>query len=133
MHKPFLVGDKIYLREIEEADLNENYQQWLNNEEICQFNDHHRFPYYKQNMEEYYNNTIKTKNNLVLAIIDKKTDKHIGNVSLQEIDLINKTVELAIIIGNKEYWSKGVGGEAVRLMINHGFSQLNLNRIYCGT
>jgi len=133
MHKPFLIGNKIYLREIEPADLNENYQQWFNDEEVCQFNSHHRFPNYKQDMDNYYNTIIKSKNNLILAIILKKTDKHIGNISLQSIDFINRSAEFAIIIGDKSSWGKGVGGEAVDLVINHGFGQLNLNRIYCGT
>jgi len=133
MRKPFLIGDKIYLREIEKSDLNENYQQWFNDEEVCRFNDHHRFPNYRQDMEEYYGDVIKSKNNLILAIIDKKTDKHIGNVSLQNIDYVNRSAEIAIIIGDKNYWSKGVGGEAANLIISHGFKSLNLNRIYCGT
>lgn len=133
MHKPFLIGKRIYLREIEEVDLNENYQQWFNDEEVCRFNDHHRFPNYRQNMEEYYRDVIKSKNNLILAIIDKETDKHIGNISLQNIDSINCSAEFAIIIGDKGCWMKGVGQEAANLIINHGFKSLNLHRLYCGT
>ncbi|PIT93555.1 N-acetyltransferase [Candidatus Falkowbacteria bacterium CG10_big_fil_rev_8_21_14_0_10_43_11] len=133
MPNSFLTGNKIYLRQIAESDLTENYQSWFNNPEICRFNAHHRFPNYKQNMTEYYNSVIKSRNNLILAIIDKKNNKHIGNVSLQDMDLINKTAELAIIIGDKFYWGKGVGREALQLIISHGFDSLNLNRVYCGT
>jgi len=133
MRNPFLVGKKIYLRIIEESDLNENYQSWFNDEEVCKFNSHHRFPNYRQDMEEYYNDAIKSKNNIILAIMDKETDKHIGNVSLQDIDLINGSAEFAIIIGDKDCWDKGVGKESARLIISHGFGQLNLTRIYCGT
>jgi len=133
MRNPFLVGDKIYLRQIEGKDLNENYQSWFNDSEICMFNSHHRFPNYKENMQEYYNKIIKSKNNLILAIVDKDSDKHIGNISLQNIDYINRSAELAIIIGDKDYWGKGIGKSACKLIINHGYSSLNLNRIFCGT
>jgi RimJ/RimL family protein N-acetyltransferase len=133
MRQPFLIGEKIYLRAILESDLNENYQQWFNDPDVCRFNSHHRFPNYHQNMEEYYSQVIKSKNNLILAIIDKKTDKHIGNVSLQDVDYINRSAELAIIIGDKNFWDKGVGKEACSLVITHGFNDLNLHRIYCGT
>lgn len=133
MHKEFLVGKNIYLREIEQADLNDNYQQWFNDEEVCFLNSHHRFPNYRQDMESYYNEVIKGRNNLILAIIAKDTDLHIGNVSLQNIDFLNQNAELAIILGNKNYWSKGIGKEACQLIISHGFNNLNLRRIYFGT
>lgn len=133
MHKSFLVGEKIYLREIEEKDLNENYQQWFNDDDVCRFNSHHHFPNYKENMVEYFERVIKSRNNLVLAIIDQENNKHIGNISLQDINLIDRVAELAIIIGDKSYWNRGVGSEAARLIINHGFKSLNLHRIYLGT
>lgn len=133
MHKPFIDGKDIYLRELEAEDINENYQQWFNDSEVCRFNSHHRFPNYRQNMQDYYDHVIKSKNNLILAIVDKQTDKHIGNISLQDIDQINRSAELAIIIGDKNYWGRGVGKEAVNLIVRHGFKSINLNRIYCGT
>ena len=133
MKQPFLVGEIIYLRTIESSDLNEHYQQWFNDEEVCQFNSHHRFPSYLDNLNEYYTAVIKTKNNLVLAIVDKANDTHLGNIALQNINYIDRSAELAIIIGEKEYWKKGVGVEACRLIIAHGFKALNLHRIYCGT
>lgn len=133
MQQPFLIGESIYLRTINESDLNENYQQWFNDAEVCQFNSHHRFPNYRQNMQSYFDEVIKSGNNLILAIIDKGTEVHIGNISLQNIDSLNQSAEFAIIIGNKEFWSRGVGKEAAQLVIEHGFKQLNLHRVYCGT
>ncbi|MBI5412979.1 GNAT family N-acetyltransferase [Candidatus Peregrinibacteria bacterium] len=133
MYNPFLIGKKLYLRIIEPTDLNEVYEQWFNNEEVCQFNSHHRFPHYLENLKEYYEQVIKTGKNVVLAIIDKKTNQHIGNISLQDIDYIDRSADLSIIIGNKAYWKKGVGNEACKLLLHHGFSALNLHRITCGT
>ena len=133
MQNPFLEGRTIYLRTIVESDLNENYQHWFNDAEVCRFNSHHRFPNYREDMQSYFNDVIKSRNNLILAIITKDTDEHIGNISLQDINNVDRTAELAIIIGNKDYWGKGVGTEAVGLIINHGFKALNLHRIYCGT
>ena len=123
----------MYLRAIEEADLNSNYRDWFNDEEICRYNSHHRFPNYDENMHEYYERVIKSHNNLVLAICDKKTNAHIGNIALESIDAINRSAELAILIGDKSHWGKGIGQEAAGLLIKHGFRELNLHRIYCGT
>lgn len=133
MNKPFLIGKKVYLRQIEESDLNENYKQWFNDEEVCRFNSHHRFPNYGEDMRSYYKNVIKSNNNLILAIVDKETEEHIGNISLQNISSVDRSAELAIIIGSKEHWGQGVGFEACRLIVTHGFTMLNLHRIFCGT
>ena len=133
MKNPFLIGETVYLRTIGEEDLNANYREWLNDEEVCRYNWHHRFPNYDENMRDYYERVIKSRENLVLAICDKKTDAHIGNIALENIDTLNQSAELAILIGDKSAWGKGFGTDAVRLLISHGFKELNLHRIYCGT
>jgi ribosomal-protein-alanine N-acetyltransferase len=133
MKDPFLVGEKVYLRPINERDLNATYREWFNDEEICRYNSHHRFPNYDENMHDYYERVIKLRENLVLAICDKKTDAHIGNIALENIDTLNQNAEFAILIGDKTHWGKGVGTAAAQLILKHGFGELNLHRIYCGT
>ncbi len=133
MNNPFLIGSTVYLRTLVEADLNATYREWFNDADVCEFNSHHRFPNYDANMREYYENVIKSHENLVLAIATIEDDVHIGNVSLQSIDVLNQSAEFAIVIGNKKYWGKGVGREATNLIVNHGFTALNLNRIFLGT
>ena len=68
----------------------------------------------------------------VFAIVTKEKGSHIGNISLQNIDYVDRSAELAIIIGDKRYWGKGIGLEAWKLMMNYGFLVLNLHRLYCG-
>ncbi len=133
MKNPFLVGEHIYLRTIDESDLNANYREWFNDEEVCRYNSHHRFPNYDENMRDYYENVIKSRTNLILAICNKETDKHIGNIALENIDALNQSAEFAIVIGDKSQWGQGVGREAAKLILKHGFAELNLHRIYCGT
>src|SRR3989338_2540201 len=109
MHNPFLVGEKVYLRAIEESDLSEKYREWFNDEEVCRYNSHHRFPNYDENMREYFETVIKSKLNLVLAICDRQTDAHVGNIALENIDTLNQCAEFAILIGEKTMWGRSVG------------------------
>jgi [ribosomal protein S5]-alanine N-acetyltransferase len=130
----FLQGESIYLRPLEQGDLTMEYVAWLNDTEVCEFNSHAVFPYTKEKMESYYQHLQQTSSsNIVLAIIDKSNHNHIGNISLQSINWINRNAEYAILLGEKSYWGKGVASEASILICEYGFSRLNLHRIYCGT
>ncbi|OPY58780.1 MAG: putative ribosomal N-acetyltransferase YdaF [Pelotomaculum sp. PtaU1.Bin035] len=129
----FIEGQNIFLRALEKDDIYNNYIHWFDNSEVCKMNSHHRFPKSRESMLKYIENSYNSVNQLILAIIHTKEKTHIGNISLQNINYINRSSELAIIIGEKEYWGKGYGKEAATLIINHGFLHLNMNRIYCGT
>ena len=50
-------------------------------------------------------------------------------MGLHEADHINRTATLGIFIGNRDYWSKGYGTEAIRLILDFAFNYLNLNNI----
>jgi len=130
---PFLDGKEIYLRPLLISDINENYIGWLNDSKVCKYNSHHIFPYNQHQAEEYLKAISLSKEVLVLAIVIKKSKKHIGNVSLQRIDLLNSNAEFAILLGDKNYWGKGIAKQASLLIMTHGFLALNLHRIYCGT
>lgn len=128
----FLKGVRIDLRALTEKDLTKEYLQWLNDEEVCRFNSHAIFPNTEQKMKNYFDK-LDNQREIVLAIIDKKTTKHIGNISLQNINWVSKNAEFAILLGDKNYWGKGFGEEAAKLIVDYGFDRLNLHRIYCGT
>ena len=133
MKNPFVIGGTIYLRTIEESDLTSTYREWFNDADVCRFNSNHRFPNYDEDMHAFYERVIKPHHDIVLAIADKETDEHIGNISLVDIDTINRWGDIQILIGEKSHWGKGIGTEAVRLMLAHAFDELGLHRVRCGT
>ena len=82
---------------------------------------------------EYIRAVRARRDCLVLAVVLRDGDRHIGNISLQSIDPISRSAEFAIVMGDKATWGKGYGEEAGALIVAHGFRALNLHRIYCGT
>lgn len=130
---PFLKGDQVYLRHLVESDSEGPYSTWFNDADVCQGNSHHLFPFTLENAVSYIEAAKSSRYQLVLAIIRKKSEVHIGNVTLDKINYINRTAELAIVIGDKSCWGKGYAKEAAKLICDHGFMSLNLNRIACGT
>jgi len=131
--KPFLQGNDIYLRALCKEDETQEYTDWLNNSQTCLYNSHHRFANTLSKTKEYIEYASSSRDNLILAICENKTGKHIGNVALQNINLIDSQAEFAILVGESSNHAKGVGTQAGKLIINHGFSAINLHRIYCGT
>lgn len=133
MKNPFLIGDKIYLRGLCRGDLEGSHIQWMNDNEVCKYNSHHTFPYCIDDAESYIKNISNDKSAIKLAVVLKEDDLHIGNISLQNINYINRNAELAILLGEKDYWGKGYSKEATLLLIKHGFMAMNLYRVYCAT
>lgn len=129
----FIEGKKMYLRNLKKEDVYKNYIHWFDDKQVCKMNSHHRFPNSEEDMIKYIEDSNSSEYKLVMAVIAKQDKIHIGNVSLQNINYINRSAEFAIIIGERDYWGKGYAKECGELMIEHGFSTLNLHRVYCGT
>lgn len=113
-----------------EDQIESNYQFWFNDLEVCKYTSHAIFPFDPTwNLENF----LKNRTQIVWAIVDWNNYLHIGNVSLQQIDLVNRSAEFACIIGEPEYWNKGITTWACQEIIKHGFLRIGLNRIYGGT
>lgn len=56
-------------------------------------------------------------------------NKYIGGCGVNEIDWKNSKVVLGIFIGDKEYWNKGYGTDAMKVLTKFIFEQMNINKI----
>jgi RimJ/RimL family protein N-acetyltransferase len=56
-------------------------------------------------------------------------DNLIGFIGFDGINWTNRDSFVAIGIGEPDFWSKGFGSDAMRLMLRYGFTELNLHRI----
>lgn len=54
----------------------------------------------------------------------------IGQCGLHNFDMTARTCELGIAIGNKAYWGRGFGREAVALLVDYAFRQRNLRKVW---
>ena len=67
------------------------------------------------------------------AIEDVATSKHIGNVMYYGYDPTLREAELGITIGDRAYWSKGLGTDTVRTMLAYLFGERELRRVHLHT
>jgi diamine N-acetyltransferase len=67
---------------------------------------------------------------LRLAICIKESDTAIGLIDLFDFDPRNKRAGIGIVIQNDKDRSKGFGQEALGLLIDYSFKQLQLHQLY---
>jgi ribosomal-protein-alanine N-acetyltransferase len=133
VHKRALAeGAVVLLRPLARADLNERYLSWLNDPDVTRYTETGTFPSTAEDLDNYYRSVTGSRNEVILAVQDKKSGQHVGNVKLGPIRWVHRCATFGILIGEKVHWGKGVGLEATRLMVEYGFYQLNLHRIDLG-
>ena len=127
-----IVEKKVRLRAIEKEDL-VNCKHWLNDREVTQFLLHHS-PISMTMEEKWFEaqQAIPPENGQVLAIEALADGQwvYIGNTGLHNAEMTTREAEFGIFIGEKDFWNKGYGKEAILLTLQHGFEDLNLNRIF---
>ena len=128
----FVEGSLVLLRPLERTDLNDRYLSWLNDLEVTRYTETGIFPSTDEDLGNYYRSVTGSKSDVILAVVDRKSGQHIGNVKLGPIHWVHRRATFGILIGEKEFWGKGVGLEATRLMVQYGFERLNLHRIELG-
>lgn len=120
-----IVGEKIYLSPRNNEDV-EIFTKWLNDFEITDcigtsgnvVNLENERKYLQENNAPYS-----------FSIVTLKEDKMIGTISLENVDSVHRCATLGIFIGDKDYHEKGIGTEAINLLVEFGFNYLNLHCI----
>jgi diamine N-acetyltransferase len=66
----------------------------------------------------------------VAGIVDLSDRSLCGLVYLRDIDWISRNAAFGMMIGRRDKQRRGLGRRALRLMLQHGFDVLNLERVY---
>lgn len=121
-----LIGEKCYLSPVSLDDV-ERYTEWVNDLEIGQF------VLFSSTVFDVSKERVALQqlmdNSIIFAIVEKDTNKVIGNCGLHLVNNVHRHAQFGIFIGEKTYWNQGIGGEATRLILDYGFNIMNLNNI----
>jgi hypothetical protein len=108
-----MIKKKILLLKFKITDITEDYVSWIRNKSIT------KFTKIKKNKIEdiiqYVLKNISDKNVLFLKVI--LNNIHIGNVRIQKMRNKKGEASVAIIIGNKRFHNKGIGGAVIAKVI----------------
>jgi RimJ/RimL family protein N-acetyltransferase len=130
----FLVGEEIILKVLTEKDVLESgWFGWFNDQSNCETNGHHYWPNTIEAQLNFFKN-MNSDNKIQLGVVSKILPQILkGVVSLQDISLLHRRADLAILIDVKEENNVKIFFEAFDLMLTHGFLELGLNKVTSGS
>ena len=114
-------------REMTDAD---RMTRWINDREVTRFMGA-RYPWSAAAEEAFLRGTTSAPMAFgdVSFAIETKDGVHIGSCGLHRASPESRHAELGIMIGEKAYWSKGYGTDAMLTFLRFAFDEMNLNRV----
>jgi RimJ/RimL family protein N-acetyltransferase len=101
----------LLLEPFREAHLTERYVAWLNDPEVVRYSELRHYRHTIASCRKYLAAFESSPDYFWAIRMKDGNQQHIGNISAHR-DIYNKTVDIGILIGEKEKWGCGYGSEA---------------------
>lgn len=125
MRREPLSGERVVLRPLEKEHL-ARCVKWFNDPDVTFFLGREE-PLTIAEEERWFAEYRSKVDEEIYAI--EVDGNHIGNVGLHGIDRANRKASLGIVIGEKEFWSKGLGSDAMHTVLRYAFERLRLHKV----
>ena len=124
----FIKGNVVDLVVLTEEVIDKtNWYKWFNDEENTKNMQKHYYPNSKELQLKYFKEEIDGNDKKKqLGIVRKDKNLFCGVISLSNIDHLNRSCEIGLIIGETEARKIQYFIEAVKLTCNHAFDTLNI-------
>lgn len=63
------------------------------------------------------------------AIEDIETNNYIGGCGINEVNWTTRVATVGIMVGDKDYWNKGYGTDAMKVLMKFIFDNMNIRKI----
>lgn len=122
-----ITGDHIVLRLLNKADI-ENRVRWFNDPDVRKtLIISERFELDKTIL---WFEKMQADDSRLEFVIETPQKTAVGVIGLAGIDSAHRTAEIYLVIGQKEFWGKGLMLEAECLLIDWAFNSLGLEKIW---
>lgn len=121
-------GSRIRLWPLERHDLLKNYQ-WANDRELIRLAGMNPLPKSVWEIERWYEG-VATNPEVKMYSIKTPEGEYLGNIELRDLDLRSGRAEVGILIGERAWWGKGIGTDAIRALCRFAFLDLRMHRLY---
>lgn len=128
-----LRGEKTVLREKRISDAPDDYM-WRTDEELARLDAAEPLDMAYSDFLKHSQEELDRPNKRSMRFgIDDLYGRHIGNCMVYNINERRGSAELGIMIGDREYWSKGYGSDTVDMLLEHLFTATSMRRVYLHT
>lgn len=121
-------GSRIDLRAREDEDA-VAFHRWFNDPEVTRFLGQ-PFPALSMSQQRAFIENMHNDRGCRAYSIVLKDGTLIGNCELRSLNWTARSCELALAIGEKQYWGQGYGGEALALLLRIAFEGLNMHKVW---
>lgn len=121
-------GGKVILRPLNKDDLSRSLA-WLTDPLVNKYLSQSFGDLTAKQEEQWFEYIKDSSTDMVFAILEKISGMHIGNCALHKIDKRKKTCELGIVIGEKDYWDRGFGTDAVKTLTGIALDELEMSKV----
>lgn len=105
------------------------YARWYGDEEIWRLSSWTSAPMRRSVVERLFESREASETDDSFAIHRTGEEKPLGVVSFMNISEAHSSAELSVILGNQEDRERGLGTEAIRVLLRYGFEELGLHRV----
>ena len=123
-----IMGERLYLRDITVEDTS-NIVKWRNSD-IVRPNFLYQAEFTNESHMKWLETMVFTGKVRQFIVVEISTDTPIGSVYLRDIDLVSEKAEFGIFLGEEDKLNLGYGSEATKLLINYGFEEMKLQKIF---
>lgn len=104
---------RCYLRRLDPKDDLSKYLYWMQTPANNPFILSAKLDFGLSQLKEFIANCNIRHDIILLGIFTNIDDMHIGNIKFADINLVNKSAWLGILIGDKDYRGKGIAREII--------------------
>ena len=124
---------RVSLRELVDADLDEEYFSWYMNEDglLDTFTGSRR-KFQREGILNDVHEGISSGRWFYWVVTHVETGARIGNVKIGPIDVVNKTSDLVCLIGNRDFLGRGLAREAIEQGSKVAFDKYDIRRLHGG-
>lgn len=113
-------------------DVSNKYIKWLNDPQVNQYLEFNGTPFNLDNLYKFVKCAEEDPNIFLFGIFDIDSDLHIGNIKFHYESVRHKRGSIGLLIGEKQYWGKGLATEAIRRIAEYSFEFTDVEKIYAG-
>ena len=124
-------GKLVRLAGIEPEEASKTFAQWNRDSEYMRLLDSDPPHLHSAKaIKEWLEKDLEKRTNMYwFAIRALEDDRLLGDITLSVINWGSREAFVGIAIGEREFWGRGHGTDAMRLILGYGFVELNLRRI----